>query len=119
MLTSGKNGEQEAAALQAALRKVQIPCQVCLAQSEDETGVKAALQPYAASVQPVVVAAVSAQGVPTALAESAMKTCRHPVLTCDLSLTNGAFCGLHSTVDMAARILAPSCPKIAAALLQQ
>mmetsp|Transcript_46923 Transcript_46923/g.111710 ORF Transcript_46923/g.111710 Transcript_46923/m.111710 type:complete len:488 (+) Transcript_46923:93-1556(+) len=105
--------DPDSEALSAALAKLQVPCQTRALQADDEAAVQSALAPYAASVQPVVVVALaSSAGQAEALNRHALKACRHPVLVCDGSQQHSPA----AAADMSARILAPSCPRLAAAM---
>mmetsp|Transcript_46924 Transcript_46924/g.111711 ORF Transcript_46924/g.111711 Transcript_46924/m.111711 type:complete len:488 (+) Transcript_46924:93-1556(+) len=113
VVLQSKDAQDSKASLESKLSKLDVPCQVCPLQGDDEASVQSALAPYLASVQPVVVVSLAGSGAQSqAVSTLALKACRHPVLRCDASQSDSAA----ATAGMAARILAPACPKIAAAL---
>mmetsp|Transcript_34614 Transcript_34614/g.79191 ORF Transcript_34614/g.79191 Transcript_34614/m.79191 type:complete len:481 (+) Transcript_34614:49-1491(+) len=112
LLKSKDATDEQLALAKSALAKLEVPSQVCSLQTDDEASVSLALDAYKASAQPVVVVTLAASPAQAAVLEgSALKVCRLPVLQCDSSAN-----GPTATADMAARILATSCPRIAAAL---
>mmetsp|Transcript_10343 Transcript_10343/g.18509 ORF Transcript_10343/g.18509 Transcript_10343/m.18509 type:complete len:481 (-) Transcript_10343:164-1606(-) len=112
LLRSKDATDEQVATAKSALLNLEVPCQVCSLQTDDEAAVSSTLDPYKASAQPVVVVALAASATQACVLQAfALKACRHPVLQCDTSASE-----VPATADMAARILASSCPRIAAAL---